>query len=186
MLNLILFLVRLLTKKKDSPKVVIPSADPNVILVLEAQNWVGTVEVGGDNSGPDVERFQRAVNAHPNKEAWCADFVIFCIQQVEQKMGIKSKIYRTEHALDLIYGSPPDMLLKTPIPGAVIVWQHGDTTLGHAGIVEAVAKDGNLTTIEGNTSSGPGIQREGDGVYRRLRSPIGTAAMHVIGFLKPF
>lgn len=186
MLKLIQLILEMIFKKPaTAPTVVVPSADPNDVLVHEAQNWVGTKEVG-DNSGPEVERFQRAVNAHPNKEAWCADFVIFCVQQVEEKLGVKSEIYRSELAQDLWFRSPAKMRCLTPSPGNVVVWQHADTSLGHAGIVEAVAKDGSMTTIEGNTAPGVGIVREGDGVYRRFRTQKGTPAMHVLGFLKVF
>lgn len=186
LLMLLSNLVKLITtliNKKAAPQVVAPN--PLDALVHEAQKWIGTKEVG-DNSGPEVEMFQKAVNAHPAKEAWCADFVIFCIEQVERKLNVKSAIYHSEAAQDLFYKSPESMRLIDPIPGCVIIWRHGNTSLGHAGIVEAVAKDGYLTTIEGNTGDGTGIVREGDGVYRRIRSKIGTPAMSVVGFIKPF
>lgn len=171
--------------KTKQQSVILPQADPNDVLVHEAQNWVGTKEVG-DNSGPEVERFQKAVNAHPNKEAWCADFVIFCVQQVEQKLGVKSKIYRSERAQDLFFKSPVTMRRMDPAPGNVIIWRHGTSTLGHAGIIEALNVDGTLTTIEGNTGDGSGVVREGDGVYRRTRSRVGSPTMKVVGFIKVF
>lgn len=185
MLALLYAILKLLTRKKAGTSPIISIANPNDVLVHEAQNWIGVKEVG-DNSGPEVEMFQKAVNAHPQKESWCADFVIFCVQQVEKKLGVKSALFRSEHALDLWFKSPVNMRQMTPSAGCVVIWQHGTTSLGHAGIVEAVAKDGNMTTIEGNTGNGIGVVREGDGAYRRFRTPTGSPAMHVVGFLKAF
>lgn len=58
----------------------------------------------------------------------------------------------------------------TPQRGAVVFFRfHGDR-IHHAGIVVGVNTDGSITTIEGNTSSGAaGSQRDGGGVYRRVR-----------------
>lgn len=188
MLKLILSILKVFLNKKQQPSTPpkIEIANPNDVLVHEAQNWIGVVEVGGDNSGPDVERFQKAVDGKANKEAWCAAFVIFCIQQVETKLNIKSQIYRSELAQDLWFKSPNSLKITEPEPGCVIIWKHGDTVLGHAGIVEIVRPDGMLVTIEGNTNDGAGIVREGDGVYRRVRTPTGTPKMKVLGFIKPF
>jgi len=171
--------------KKNVPSSIIVQANPNDVLVHEAQNWVGTKEVG-ENSGPEVEMFQRALNSKPNKEAWCADFVIFCVQQVEKKLGTKSLIYRSENAQELYKKSPDSIKRSVPSPGNVVIWQFGNGTLGHAGIVEAIAKDGYMTTIEGNTGEGTGVIREGDGVYRRTRKQQGNLAMHIIGYIQVF
>lgn len=186
LLKLFINIIQLIFKKKvTSYTIVVKNANPNDVLVHEAQNWIGVKE-DGDNSGPEVEMFQRTINAHPNKEAWCADFVIFCITQVEKKLAIKSEIYRSEVAQDLFFKSSPSLRLIEPCPGAVIIWRHGTTNLGHAGIIETVGKDGFLTTIEGNTGPGDGVVREGDGVYRRLRTKTGSSSMSVVGFIKPF
>lgn len=184
--ELLEFILRLF-KKPPPPNLtlVIPQSDPNEVLVLEAASWLGTKSVG-INGGTAVERFQRAVNSHPTRENWCADFVIFCVQEVERKLGIKSTIARTELCTALYDRSPVSMRIAKPQIGCVVVWQHGTSIFGHAGIVEALNPNGTITTIEGNTGPGVGIVREGDGVYRRVRDVHGTPAMHVIGFLKVF
>lgn len=186
MIQLILKLINWwLDKKEASPQKIVPKADPNAVLVLEAQDWVGVID-NDDHTVAQVNAFREAVNKHPTGENWCADFVVFCVQQVEQKLGVKSEMARSELAQDLWFKSPSSLRISSPMPGSVIVWRHGDTILGHTGIVEAVAKDGTLTCIEGNTNEAVGIVRDGGGVYRRLRSPTGTPAMSVIGFLKVF
>jgi surface antigen len=189
MFTLLIKLILALFKKKvivPPIDLIAPKADPNDVLVHEAQDWVGTID-DMEHTVEAVNKFRLAVNAHPTGENWCADFVIFCIKQVETKLNIKSPIeHNSELAQDLWFKSPSFCQSTTPFPGAIIVWRHGDTNLGHCGIVEAVAKDGTLTTIEGNTGQAPGIVRDGGGVYRRFRTPTGTAAMSVIGFLRAF
>lgn len=191
MIKFLLFLLNLITSRTSrrlilpSSSLVIQSSDPNEVLVLEAQKWIGTREVG-ENGGEVVERFQRAVNPKPNHESWCADFVIFCIQEVETKLGVKSKIARSELCSAVWAASPESMRVSAPTPGCVVVWEHYSTQLGHMGIVQSLRSDGNMNTIEGNTGPGAGIVREGDGVYCRIRDTKGTSTMKVLGFLKPF
>lgn len=186
MINFIMKLIKWWLTPKTIP-VVVPKASPNDVLVHEAQDWVGTLDTA-DHTNAQVNAFREAVNAHPSGENWCSDFVIFCIEQVEAKLGVVSDLYlHSELAQDLWWKSPVTCRVPSPFPGAIIVWKEGNTGLGHCGVVEAVAKDGTLTTIEGNTGPVPNaIIRDGGGVYRRLRTQTGTATMSVIGFLKPF
>jgi len=182
-MSLLDIILSLFKKKSDS---IIKVADANEVLIHEAQGWVGTRETG-DNSGAAIEMFQRAVNPNPSRESWCADFAIYCVQQVEQKLNVKSQLYRSELAQDLWYKSPTSMRKAVPAPGYLVIWRRGNSTLGHAGIIEAVNGDGTMSTIEGNT--GPNVNvivRDGDGVYRRTRTTIGTPIMSVLGFLKVF
>ena len=62
------------------------------------------------------------------------------------------------------------------------------TTSGHVGIVIRLLPDSingsRVETIEGNTGNGAGVVREGDGVYRRVRSLAGSDTMKVKGFLR--
>jgi len=57
-------------------------------LVEEALKWVGTMEKGGDNKGPEVEEFQKAVDGKAQKEPWCMAYVQFCIKKVEEKLSL--------------------------------------------------------------------------------------------------
>lgn len=172
----------------EKPQIIIPASNPNEVLLLEAEQWVGTVEKGGDNMGPEVEMFQHAINSHPTGESWCMSFVQFCVQQVEKKLNVKSQIYRSEWTVEVWKRSPAAMRLLRPEVGCIVIWEHGTTGQGHCGIVENVADEKTITTVEGNT--GPGekseIVRNGDGVYRRIRSQSGTFEMKILGYLKIF
>jgi peptidoglycan hydrolase-like protein with peptidoglycan-binding domain len=79
-----------------------------------------------------------------------------------------------------------DRITKTPEPGAIMFMQHGDSSLGHAGIVTA-RPTAAFPTIEGNTSSTV-ASREGDGVYRKSHalSFTKTSGLWLRGFVNPF
>ena len=158
-------------------------------LVKEAMKWLGVREKGGNNHGPEVEMFQKAVDGRASGEAWCMSFVQFCVKQVAKRFGVTDKLFDSEHCLTVWNNSP--VSCRIPLdqvkPGDVVIWQHGSTTSGHTGIVEAVNRDTydhivSLRTIEGNTSDAS--MREGDGVYRRVRSPYNNGTMKVRGFLR--
>ncbi len=63
-------------------------------------------------------------------------------------------------------------------------WFASKKRIAHIGIVVKVTKSG-VWAVEGNTSGGHGVQRDGDGVYRRWRTwdSLGTGG----GFIRlPF
>lgn len=154
-------------------------------LIAEATKWIGVMEKGGPNKGPEVERFQKAVDGKAQGESWCMSFVQFCVMEVEKRSEVDSPLFRSEHCLTVWNKSP--LYLRLPAdPGSLVIWRHGDTASGHVGIVERIGKGGLLHTIEGNTGAGAGVVREGDGVYRRQRNPKGEGTMRVVGFLSPW
>lgn len=159
----------------------------------EAQRWVGVKEVGGDNSGQLIEMFQRSVDGKAQREAWCLSFLFFCIQEVDKATNAillqstkPTELKPTKHCMTLLRNSQKQ-LLKTPEVGSIMLWEfirNGKSTdTGHAEVVIEVHKD-HVVTVGGNTSDGSGVNRNGDGVYRRVRSVLGTPNMLVRGFLK--
>jgi hypothetical protein len=79
---------------------------------------------------------------------------------------------------------------KTPEAGCLVCWQlykDGKATgSGHVGVVVKVLDAKQMETIEGNTNDGQGVERNGVGVYRRIRDIAGAGSMKVVGFLKPW
>lgn len=161
--------------------------DANLRLVEVARSFIGTKEVG-NNGGEIVQRFQKAVDGKALGESWCMCFVQFCIKAVEQELGIKSPIYRSEHCLQVWNNSPLAMRRMTPSPGRVMILQRRMTIAGHAGVVTGLLPPPSRTflTVEGNTNSGKGIEREGDGVWEKRRVPEGNNLFLVVGFLQVF
>lgn len=160
---------------------------PQLRLIELATSLVGTHEVGGENKGPDVEAFQRTVDGKAQGEAWCLAFVQYCVTGVCDEMGVPNPLFPTEHCMTLWDKTHFSKRTQTPEPGMLILWQHykdGKPTMqGHVGIVARVS-DRYVDTIEGNTGSGKGVVREGDGVYARQRNLGDAGAMHLKGYIK--
>lgn len=154
-------------------------------LIEFAKQYIGTKESGGDNKGELIVLFQKALDGKAAGEPWCMAFTQYCIMEVEKIQNIKSKIYRSEHCLTVWNKSPKELRLKEPEVGCLIIWQYGDTINGHVGIVTKVNKN-TVETVEGNTGNGSGVVREGDGVYARKRSKLGSEKMKVVGYLRVF
>jgi hypothetical protein len=76
---------------------------------------------------------------------------------------------------------------STPEPGDFVFFAFSKKGIlngwaEHVGLVEKVNKDGSITTLEGNTSSGlEGNQSNGGGVYRRVRTKT-----FITGYGRPF
>jgi uncharacterized protein (TIGR02594 family) len=160
--------------------------NPNLKLVEEATKWIGVHEAGGNNHGKEVEMFQKAVDGVAGGEPWCMAFVQFCVMQVEKTLDIKSNIFHSEHCLTTWRNSPASMRLIGPVPGCIVIWQHGTSENGHTGFVTSINVLGKMLTIEGNTDNDTGVNREGNGVFARTRSIDADGDMKIVGFLKVF
>jgi uncharacterized protein (TIGR02594 family) len=164
--------------------------DKSTKLIEIAKSYIGTKESGGDNKGPQVEEFQKAIGK-AESESWCVSFVQYCVKKVDAELGGEAnKLSQTELVLKL-WNDGKDLRIDKPEPGCLILWEHykdgKKTGLGHCGIVTSVSRDGKtVMTIEGNTSDGSGIERNGDGVYARQRAVVSsaTSTMKVLGFMK--
>lgn len=156
-------------------------------LVREAERFLGVHEVGGNNMGEAVERFQMAVDGKAQGEPWCAAFVQFCIKEVEAAHGPTVVVARSEHCMTIWNRTSGVHRYKSPKPGYLVIWNYEGTTNGHIGIVTKVIDELTIETIEGNT--GPDsktVEREGDGVYRKTRSTKTVGKMKLVGFIAPF
>jgi hypothetical protein len=160
-------------------------------LLREALFWIGSRESGGDNQGETIKLFQGAVT-RPQGQSWCMDFVQFCVKRIDDLCDTAfptwepSTIFRSESCALVWAKSPTALRVDGPAPGCIVIWQHGQTGLGHCGIIETVLPDGTFQTIEGNTSDSEEINREGDGVYQKIRNPKGDGNLQIVGFLSPW
>ena len=167
------------------------------LLVEAAKACVGQKEKTGKNDGEFVEEIQKTVDGRANGEAWCMAFVQTMIAYVEFKLGIVSPLLATEHCLTLWENTKeklPDQLVKySPLAGAIIIWQHGDTSNGHTGFVLS-CDEKEFNAVEGNasgylvpvTATQSSVNREGNGVFYTHRNRMGNGDMKVLGFIKPF
>jgi len=165
------------------------------LLIYEAARWIGTTEQGGENRGQEVERFQKAMFGKASGQPWCADFVFFCLDSVDKCVNALSDcslssqtLNRSELVLSVWKNSSIEARCQIK-PGCLILWQHwknnAPTMQGHIGIVEKIF--GTMATvIEGNSGNSNAVEREGDGVFRKMRSMVGDSDMRVLGFLDPW
>lgn len=118
-------------------------------------------------------------------------FVQWCVAQVDDRFKTKTLLYPTESSQELWIKTPHVARIIRPEPGCIAIWTkyNGDqpTALGHVGIVREVLGQDWFLSVEGNTSPGAGVVREGDGVYlkrRRINQTTGT--LRIAGFILPW
>jgi hypothetical protein len=136
--------------------------------LIVAHSQLHVREIGGNNLGPEVQKYQAFCGLHPG-DPWCACFVSWCIDQAAQQLGLPSyRFKKSGAALGLLHRNP-DLLLTAPEPGCVFVIDHGGGK-GHTGFAVAVNIDGTIATLEGNTNvHGTRDSLQGDGVWARIR-----------------
>lgn len=159
--------------------------NPSEIMLMAADALVGIHEKGGNNSGYEVELIQETVGGH-SREPYCMGTVQTCIAYAEIYSGVKSKFLVTEHCMTAWRSTPKELRVEEPSRGSVIIWQHGSSERGHTGITKGLTPKKYRQTVEGNTGTGEGINRDGDGIWNRTRRPGGEGKMKEVGFIDPF
>jgi len=163
----------------------IEKRDARRLFLYAAQACVGVREAKENNTGPVVELMQETIG-RAERESWCMAFVQTCLAYVEQKMGVKSPIFASEHCLTVWNETPQVQRVRIrPLAGAIVIWQHGNTQNGHTGIVSEW-RDHSFEAVEGNTERGKDLVRDGGGVYVTDRDIVGNGSLKIIGYLKPF
>lgn len=159
-----------------------------------AEGEVGVTELTGNNDGPRVGAYLRAVGL-PEGYPYCAAGISWCYLEAAKFYGkTKSfipfpmtagsqKVY--DHAIK--YGKKSDSW--EPVHGDFFIWRNKNSYTGHIGIVDSIMTKGWITTVEFNTSSSnSGDQRDGGGVWRKKRNlihPLGRLMVRgFVGFNK--
>jgi len=122
------------------------------------------IRESGNNRGEWVEVFLESAGVGPGNP-WCASALTFACKVAGLAVPTGPAAVRNWHQWFKARGK----LVKTPKRGDVCMKDSGGGK-GHIGIVVRVV--GPLVySIEGNTGSGDaGNQRDGDGLYRRVRT----------------
>jgi cell wall-associated NlpC family hydrolase len=144
------------------PAVAPPTVDPDpgAKALAAAQTEIGQAEEPpGSNDSPRIAVYRSAVQGAVAGEPWCAYFVSWAAAQAGAPLGDNGEgLGSVAQITD--WARRTGKLLPagaTPRPGDLILFG-----THHVGIVESVAADGTITTVEGNT---------GDAVRRRQRAP---------------
>jgi hypothetical protein len=169
-------------KKRETPKQKTPKALENLAKIALSQ--VGVKEVGGNNNGPQVRKYQAATNLKPASWPWCAALTSWVVREwlkdpenVEW-LGLKvmtPEKWRPRTAAAFGYIS---WAKERPATAKVLsnkAKPHvGDFVIfdfSHIGIVTKVLLNGRFQCVEGNTNGrGTRDSKSGDGVWLKTRS----------------
>jgi hypothetical protein len=170
-------------KKKPEPKLPkTPKALENLAKIALSQ--VGVKEVGGNNNGPQVRKYQAATSLKPASWPWCAALTSWVVRE-----WLKDK--ENVEWLGLKVMTPDKWRPKTAAAFGYISWakerpattkvlskkakpQVGDFAVfdfSHIGVVTKVLSGGRFQCVEGNTNGkGTRDSKSGDGVWLKTRS----------------
>jgi hypothetical protein len=153
----------------------------SLLAAKEALANVGVVESGGPNRGTYVEIYQRAAGIKPG-DPWCAAYCFFRHEEAARKLELDNPLPRSGYCPVFKNWAIKNKCWVAVATAAVrngagvsvgdlcLFYFRNLKRVAHIGIVVEVTTNG-VFTVEGNT--GPqgavGVQREGDGVYKKFR-----------------
>lgn len=130
----------------------------------------------GSNWGHPVQDYLLSVGIN-FPASWCAALMYWCFEQASEKVPQTNPLPRTGGVLHMWESSTDVHKVQSPQVGDIFIMDLGKG-LGHTGIVESIAEDGTLHTIEGNSNDSG--SREGYEVVRKTRQP----KHPIIGYLR--
>lgn len=168
-------------------------------LVWLAKQLVG---INANGNSEIVNRMRRTVDGVSAGEPWCACFVQYCAREVddlirdleiEPDATFLHNLTRTESTQALWHKSLMATRSPTPSVGAIVVWrQQSHPEFGHCGIVTRVQDNGDIVTVEGNTSmygassGSTESERNGRGIWSKPRLAGGIPGFDRLGFILPW
>jgi hypothetical protein len=162
--------VQIVTPHVTMPTLYVYAAQSASYHVDVAQRYVGLREYA-NNRGDVIDTWNKYVGS-PVGSPYCAAFVSYCIgngnvKEPRIRTGLATRFIipaRSIRAEFVLSGQ------RTVRDGSIVIWRKGNTMFGHVGFVEKQMQRNQFSTIEANTNSGDrGSQRDGNGVYRRVR-----------------
>jgi hypothetical protein len=135
-----------------------------------ATSQVGVSETGF-NRGPMVNKYLASSGNSPG-QPWCGAFVCWVYKTLGLKVPAGAGGARNWFPPARVIWKRGQLVKIKPRAGDCVGYIYG-SRIGHVGLVLTWSDDYAIT-VEGNTGSGHGVTREGDGVHkmRRLRSQI--------------
>lgn len=142
---------------------------------------IGVAEIGTSNRVKYGEWY--GMNGSP----WCMMFVQWCFNEA----GLKLE-YRTASCSSLLsyyQSNHPNQVGKagasTPKPGDIAIFTNSGGKISHTGIIEKVASNSSVTTIEGNTSSTSGGSQDNGGCVARKNRTTTPGPCSFAYFIRP-
>lgn len=122
-------------------------------------------------------------------ESYCIAAALACYQIAAKELGVELPLDGSKSTQEFYNEARlMEMVSKSPERGDIIIFQVGNSWQGHAGIVVGSTPD-SVSTIEFNTGGTMnGSQRNGEGVYMKLRKykdfPRSDSKLWIKGFVK--
>jgi hypothetical protein len=128
-----------------------PGAGGRGALLAAVQAEVGQAEAPpGSNDSPRIAEYRQATAGAPGPGPWCAYFVSWAAKQAGMPLGDGGEGFGAVDSVQA-WAERTGRFVPTgtgaPRPGDLIVWDQ------HIGVVESVAGDGTIHTVEGNSSN---------------------------------
>lgn len=144
-----------------------PQAKTLALRAMEiAQSKEGVRELTGNNDGPEVEAYLKAIGLGKGY-AWCMAFVVWCYDQAAKQLGVHNPLIRTGGCMKQWNETTCKKVKPQDLqPGDIAIMDLGGG-FGHTFIVTN-RRAGVVDTIEGNTNNNGSAN--GDGVYARSRA----------------
>jgi hypothetical protein len=172
-------------------------------LIFTATNFVGLEETKQNREFDDPRT--KAVETEISKqlvrdmsefgwkpgEPYCAAFLGAVVSMTARSCGLPYDKFRSIWTAGCMRNvrnlQALSLLDKQPSRGALMLFRYKETQKGHAALVcevEGKFPNRNLITIEGNTMVGrKGDQRQGDGIYQKIRNVTNNGSLVTQGFL---
>lgn len=161
--------------------------------ITNALSFIGVKEdPPKSNRGKELDKIQKLFGL--SGQQYCVMFVIYCYNLATMSLtNIKTPLPLTASSQTLYedalkkgatYKDPK--LIK---PGDIVIWRKFKLWQGHAGFIDSLLlNDNTFRTVEGNTSNNDfGSQRDGDGIYRRVRKAnkinFNLSSFYIRGFI---
>ncbi len=141
---------------------------------------IGVEEQGGENRGKFVGVYQASTGNRPG-DPWCASMVYYRLITAaafydKALVGVPISGYTPDWKNQAVKSKkwlPVSQAKATPskvrVGDLCLFYSSSKKRIFHIGIVIEVHSWG-VVTVEGNTSAEPGVDADGDGVFRKVRS----------------
>lgn len=165
-----------------------------------ASKYLHVREYTNRNDAPEIDRFLAYLGL-PKGLAWCAAFSLFNYKEAADALNVRQPFPRYGRVAMLWTACQRNPLKYRAItaeqvrlgsvrlrPGDLPIWANGTIRggdfNGHTGLIQSQLSPVKFRSIEGNTTPGPaGDQRDGGGVYERIRS-VSPGTFRVVGFCR--
>lgn len=147
---------------------------------------IGKKEVG-INRGDWVDEINRWIGAQLGS-AYCVSWIQHRLYLCAKELGLEINLPKSPSCLQFAKLQRKENIIYSRSnvqPGDIIIWIKKGSWKGHAGVCSKVLGDGKIETIEANTSPPTGDQREGDGVYLKVRNINGFGSLELRAIVRP-